>query len=267
MTLSEQVAKALGGRYPVRLIPLQGGDLSEVLRADLRDGGTVAVKRGPRALREADMLRALAAGGIPVPGIVATTPGLLILDWLPAGRADAAGWAALGAALRRLHDTPAGPDHGWAEDDAFGAVHIPNAPLGDWAEFWAKRRLEPMAPILPADLRAALARLCLRLPDLLPRTPVPGLLHGDLWGGNILESGGVPVLIDPACYRGHGEADLAMLHLFGQPPAPFLQAYGALEPGWAERRHVYQLWPALVHLQLFGTRYLDLVRRLLRPLA
>jgi fructosamine-3-kinase len=92
-----------------------------------------------------------------------------------------------------------------------------------------------------------------------------GLLHGDLWGGNILVTGDqVSGLIDPACYHGHTEVDLAMLGLFDQPNAAFYEAYGSLEPGHDERTPIYRLWPALVHLRLFGTGYRPMVERLLQ---
>jgi fructosamine-3-kinase len=101
--------------------------------------------------------------------------------------------------------------------------------------------------------------------DLLPAAPPPALLHGDLWGGNILVNDGkLAALIDPACYHGDREVDLAMLALFGEPPPSFWESYGELEPGWEERRALYQLFPALVHLRLFGASYGSLVDRLLR---
>jgi fructosamine-3-kinase len=50
-------------------------------------------------------------------------------------------------------------------------------------------------------------------------------------------------LIDPACYHGHTEVDLAMLAMFDQPDAAFYEAYGLLEPGHDERTAIYRLWP------------------------
>ena len=100
---------------------------------------------------------------------------------------------------------------------------------------------------------------------MLPRTPSPALLHGDLWSGNALFGPGHTAhLIDPACYFGHAEVDLAMLRLFGQPDSAFQEGYGATDAGIADRRPIYQLWPALVHLRLFGAGYRGLVERCLR---
>ena len=118
---------------------------------------------------------------------------------------------------------------------------------------------------LPVVLRGndGVATLAAQLPERLPRRPNAALLHGDLWVGNVLAHGGrVSALIDPACLRGHAEADLAMLTLFGAPDAAFWDAY-PVERGWRERRCVYQLWPAIVHLRLFGEGYRPMVARLL----
>jgi fructosamine-3-kinase len=106
------------------------------------------------------------------------------------------------------------------------------------------------------------------MPELLPASPPPSLLHGDLWSGNILvQDGRLAALIDPACYHGHSEVDLAMLSLFGEPPPAFWESYGELGDGWEQRRDIYQLFPALVHLRLFGASYGSLVDRLLSRLG
>ena len=79
----------------------------------------------------------------------------------------------------------------------------------------------------------------------------------------LVEKGKLAALIDPACYHGDAEVDLAMLTLFSQPPDTFIEAYGPFAAGWDERRPIYQLFPALVHLRLFGATYAAMVDRLL----
>ncbi|WP_353472757.1 fructosamine kinase family protein [Salipiger sp. H15] len=241
---------------------LHGGDLSEVFLATLADGREAVLKRGPRVAAEARMLRAIAATGARAPEVLAQAEGWLALEALPETAPSPAGWQALGQEVRRLHGCT-GPGYGWAEGYGFGPLPLDNAPRPDWPGFWAEARLRPFLPHLPARLARRVAELAARLPDLLPAVPPAALLHGDLWTGNALFMQGAAALIDPACYHGHAEVDLAMLELFGTPPAAFWQGYGPTEPGREARRPVYQLFPALVHLRLFGGGYAGMVSGLL----
>ena len=88
----------------------------------------------------------------------------------------------------------------------------------------------------------------------------PSLLHGDLWSGNVMcGPDGKAMLIDPACYVGHAEADLAMTELFGGFPPEFYEAYREARPlqdGYENRRDLYNLYQLLNHLNLFGATYL-----------
>src|SRR5690606_6802569 len=98
------------------------------------------------------------------------------------------------------------------------------------------------------------------LPDILKGSEeAPSLLHGDLWSGNFMVgSKGVPVLIDPAVYYGHREAELAMTHLFGGFDPTFYEAYKAewpLKSGYEQREAVYTLYHVLNHLNIFGSGY------------
>ena len=261
--LAEEGARLLGGRL-AGWRPVSGGDLSMVLRARLASGVEVIVKNGPSPATEAGMLAAIRQAGAPAPAVLAVSDRVLVLELLEdSGRLGREGWAGLGRAVRRLH-AAAGESYGWPRDYAFGGVAIPNAPCDAWPEFWAERRLLPEAPALPAALARRLERLARALPERLPSRPVPALLHGDLWVGNVLAGDGrLSGLIDPASYWGHGEVDLAMLDLFGTPDAAFGAGYGRLEPGAGERRPIYQIWPAIVHVRLFGSGYFSLLDRLL----
>lgn len=250
--------EALLGGPVARLDPLQGGSLSRVMRVTLADGRRAVAKSGPLVEREARMLAAIAAAGAPCPAVLAVADGLLVMAHLDEAPAGPSGWAALGAGLARLHAVE-GQAYGWPEDYAFGAALLPNAPASDWPAFWAERRLLAWPEALPAGIARRLDRLAPRLGDLLPARPPAALLHGDLWAGNVLFTRDGAALIDPACHYGHAEVDLAMLHLFGCPDPAFQAAYGTLAPGWAERRPLYQLWPALVHLRLFGAGYRGMV--------
>jgi fructosamine-3-kinase len=237
---------------------LSGGDLSAVHRLRLADGGSAIAKQGPLVSEEAEMLVAIAATGAPAPAVLAVGEDLLLIAEMPNDGHLGASWDSLAAVLQTLH-AASGRAYGWPADYAFGRVAIPNSTTDDWPSFWAERRLRTHLPHVPAPLARRLDRLADRLPDLLPRHPALALLHGDLWRGNVLTSGGrVTALIDPACYHGDREVDAAMLTLFDAPPARFFDAL-ALSPGWQERQPIYRLWPLLVHLRLFGSSYIGAV--------
>ncbi|MBQ9623045.1 MAG: fructosamine kinase family protein, partial [Treponema sp.] len=79
-------------------------------------------------------------------------------------------------------------------------------------------------------------------------------------------SDGKAWLIDPAGYVGHAETDLAMTELFGGFPQEFYDAYkeaNPLQPGYDERRDLYNLYHLLNHLNMFGTNYLNPVKSIL----
>jgi fructosamine-3-kinase len=257
----DPVSAAIGrlfGAVPAGLHRLQGGDLSEVWKVRLADGRNVVAKAGPLVLREARMLEAMAESGAPVPRVLANEKTLIVMEYLPEARPGPDSWRALGAGLARLHETTAAR-YGWPADYAFGEVAIPNARGADWLAFWTDHRLLEGRDVLPAGLAHRLDRLAHRLPDLIPDSPPAALLHGDLWTGNALFTEAGAYLIDPACYHGDAEVDLAMLELFGRPHDAFYEVYGRPGGDWDSRRAVYQLWPALVHLRLFGTGYIGMV--------
>ena len=265
MTATARLADLAGADVASR-IPLHGGDLSKVERVELTDGRRIVAKHGPYVDREAKMLRAMSNRGAPVPTVLGQTEGLILLEYLLESPPTPQGWASLGQSLRHLHDSTA-DTYGWSEDYAFGAVGIANTQTIDWPNFWGNQRLLTGAESLPPDIAKRLQALAHRLPDLLPQHPPAALLHGDLWGGNVLFTDQTAYFIDPACYFGDAEVDLAMLTLFGRPPDAFFDGYGALCADHEKRRPVYQLWPALVHLRLFGAGYRGMVTGLLDSLG
>ena len=238
---------------------LPGGDLSQIVRISLADGREAIVKSETAPRVEAGMLKAIAANGAPAPAVLAWSDEALVIEVVPAGGSLHEAWASLGSVLATLHATKA-RSYGWVEDYAFGAVAIANG----WMDGWADRRMLVHCAHLSPPLARRVEALAADLSNCLPAQPSPALLHGDLWGGNILIARNrVSALIDPACYHGHAEVDIAMLGLFNRPSPAFYESYGALEPGHKERLLIYRLWPALVHLRLFGDGYRPIVEHLL----
>ncbi|MBK5920026.1 hypothetical protein CCR80_03100 [Rhodothalassium salexigens] len=274
---------ALTGAAVTALDPLSGGDIGLVHRARLGDGRTVVAKTAKPGGRdtaevEAAMLRHMAAAGVPVPGVVAAEPGLLVIEAVAdRGAPDAAELARVVAAMHGVERA----DYGFDAETVFAGERQDNRPLagvaapaGPWPAFFAERRLRPMARLahdagrLDRAMLGRVEALAGRLDRWLPARPPAVLLHGDLWAGNVLgDRGRVSALIDPAIYYGHGEVDLAMLTLFGGAGRAFFDAYGArrpLDPGFFEaRRDLYNLYPLLFHVKAFGGGYAGQVRAIL----
>lgn len=262
MSFTRTRAAQLLSRKILRAEPLSGGDLSAVKRLFIADGETVIAKETVFANAEAGMLRALGGTGAPVPQILGVERDLLLLSDMPTGGKLSRSWVHLAEILDQVHGTM-GESYGWDHDYAFGTVKIVNGRAGAWPAFWAANRLRCHIPFIDRHIGERVAALADRLDDLLSARPAASLLHGDLWGGNILVANDhVTALIDPACYHGDREVDLAMLSLFDRPPAVFYEACG-LTKGWEARQAIYRLWPLLVHLRLFGESYRQAVLEML----
>ena len=264
MTAFAHKVAELTGVAGTRLERLAGGDLSEVLLVPRGEGPPLVAKGGANIAAEAAMLRALANTGARVPAVEGEYDTILLIDHvLNDGLMSPNAWADIGEAVARLHGH-FGESYGWPVDYALGTVALDNREGNDWVRFWGEQRLVAASALLDRPWRIRVEALARRLGDLIPADPPPAFLHGDLWTGNILVEGGrLAAFIDPACYYGHAEVDLAMLCLFSTPPDEFWTAYGGRAEGWEERLPVYQLFPALVHLRLFGATYAPLVERLL----
>ncbi|HYD13220.1 MAG TPA: fructosamine kinase family protein [Allosphingosinicella sp.] len=264
MTVFSQRVAELTGLPESRLESLVAESVSEVLLVRRADESLSVAKSGPAIGAEAAMLRTILAAGLPAPAIEGEHEGILLLHHIENdGVFSARAWADVGRQISRLH-AHIGESFGWPVDYAIGTVTLDNREGRDWPRFWGEQRLVATARLLDRPWRERVERLARRLGDLLPAQPPAALLHGDLWTGNMLVRDGHLVgLIDPACYYGDAEVDLAMLDLFCNPPDTFREAYGSLEPGWEERQPLYQLFPALAHVRLWGPSYYQMVDRLL----
>ena len=301
MSLEAAIAQATG-RAVVGLRRVGGGDINDAYAVELAGGGRAFVKTRPGApageyAAEAAGLRWLGEpGGLGVPEVLGASDELLALEWLD--ESSAGDEAELGRGLATVHaagagdfgatppvgdpaaappvDDPsraAGPPADAAGPLRIGPLVLPNDPVPDWPSFYAERRLRPL--LAPARDRGALSAagvraveaVCGRMAELAGPPEPPARLHGDLWSGNVVWSGGRPFVVDPVAYGGHREVDLAMLRLFGSPGARFLAAYEAVAPladGHEDRVALYQLFPLLVHAVLFGGGYGASVERAAR---
>ncbi len=271
-TLGVEVARAKS---------LGGGSINEAFEVSLADGESLFVKTHPRP--PAGMFETVARGlawlaeadAIRVPRVLAVSesdPAFLALELLRPARRHAAFDEELGRSLAALHAYGA-PSFGLDYDNFIGRLAQSNTPADGWASFYWAERLEPQLRLavdrglISNRTRTRFDGLLRALPELLGPEEPPARLHGDLWGGNLHgDELGAPCLIDPAVYGGHREMDLAMMRLFGGFGPRVFSAYGEalpLEPGAAERVELYQLYPLLVHVNLFGGSYVASVERAL----
>jgi len=263
------------GRGLVSLSGVAGGDINLAFRAELEDGRRVFIKTHPSAppamfaaearglawLREARTLR--------IPEVLASSdasgPSFLVLEYIEPARRSAGFDEALGRGLAALHRAGA-PGFGLDHDNFIGSLPQTNTPRPTWARFYGEHRLLAQVNraveggLVEAGFRRRFDRLFERLETLVGPADAPARLHGDLWGGNLhVDERGQPCLIDPAVYGGHREVDLAMMQLFGGFGSRVFAAYREawpLAPGHELRVPLYQLYPLLVHVNLFGGGYL-----------
>ncbi|MBC3785485.1 fructosamine kinase family protein [Spirosoma utsteinense] len=196
----------------------------------------------------------------------------LILDYIDPGQPDHRYWETLGQSLAILHSHTQAT-FGLSFSNYIGSLQQTNTPTTSGIDFFFEHRLLPQAGmalykgLLTKTTYEALFRLRNRLPDILPHER-PALLHGDLWSGNVMVTEqGQPALIDPAVYYGFREADLAHTRLFGGFDQRFYDAYDEAFPlhdGFDERVAIYNLYPLLVHVNLFGSGYVSGVERVLK---
>lgn len=266
------------GSSVIDVRPLHGGDINEAWVVTLSDQRHVFVKTNRAAPpemfpREAEGLEWLAEPqSLRVPKVLAVSERFLALEWIAPGTPAADSGERLGRGLAALHRSKA-DCFGWPRDNFIGSLPQDNEPEEDWATFYTRRRLEPQLRMAvdrgrsSAAMRRGFQRLFARMPELVGRPEPPSRLHGDLWAGNLLYSEcGEPVLIDPAVYGGHREMDLAMMRLFGGFGRPVFEAYEEAWPLSAdaeERVELYQLYPLMVHVNLFGGSYIGAVERAL----
>ena len=263
--------EAIVGSRLRRAQPLAGGMISQVMRVDLANGESLVAKVGDGShdLRiEGYMLRYLSEHSrLPVPETLHEATDLLLMEFI-AGESelDDSGLRHLGELLAALHEVTA-PRYGLERDTLIGPLHQPNAQSDSWIAFFREHRLLYMIDVaresgkLPGEMELRLLRMAEALDKLLIEPAEPALIHGDMWRTNVLVRGGrVTGIIDPALYYAHNEMELAYMTLFDGTGAPFFEAYQAQIPIDGEfyeaRRHVYNLYPLLVHVTIFGAKYL-----------
>ena len=276
--------EAIVGERPLRLSPLSGGCVGEVYRALMPSGRDLAAKVGrveagagtSGLALEGFMLDYLSThSDLPVPKVRSADDSLLLMDMVECG-------GGLGTVVQRdaarhvaaLHDLTTPHGFGFECDTVIGGLRQPNPWTPKWRDFFRDQRLMYMGREaervgrLPTALMRRLSLFCEVLDRWITEPARPSLIHGDMWTGNVLSANDhISGFIDPAIYFADPEIELAFTTLFSTFGDAFFSRYNELRPirpgFFEERRDIYNLYPLLVHVRLFGGSYVASVDRTL----
>lgn len=262
-----------------------GGCIADSKSIHFHSGTQIFIKFDPSGLnfsaKEAHGLKELElAQVIRIPNVLAQTEAFLAMEWIESEpvKNRKTFFTEFGEAFANLHKKK-GASYGFFEDNLIGSNLQKNISTSEEAENWylfyKQKRLDFQMELaqtnglLNRELDQAYQSFLPALKDCLnDNTESPCLIHGDLWGGNFLcDSNQKPVLIDPAVYYGHREADLAMTRLFGGFDASFYDAYRSAYPlkaGYEHREGIYLLYHILNHMNLFGISYRSQALQIMR---
>lgn len=265
--------------------PLHGGCINTTLCLHLQDGTKAVLKISPHRVNraheeEAYQLNLLRDIGIPTPEVYAWKLGdleqpfsYILMEFVEGvDLADARKQATaeqfdrlqehLAELLLRMHEHTA---------ERYRRVAAPGQAFQSWPGFyrdvydpiWHEAEKHPQ---LPVKVRKLIGKVHERLGRLIVHDDEPRLVHWDVWATNILAkpdpSGRwrVTALLDPNCKYAHFEAELAYMELFHTSTPAFLKAYQAVRRLSSDyhriRKPIYQLYPLINHLNLFGNEYL-----------
>ena len=262
----------------VKRLRLSANSVATIDLETLPDGTRRIVKRSgdPFVLEaEAVMLEHLRPH-LRVPEVYEHTPERLVMEYIPndntcGGRCE----AEIADALAQLHGIPAQGVFGFGSDTTIGPFRQRNRPRIRWVDFYREMRVLDFAAKafdegkIDKALLGRIEKLAADFERFLDEPEHSSLLHGDVWSGNVLTFENRPAaFIDPACYYGHFEMELAFIGMFNTFGESFYARYNEHRPiregFFEERTYLYRLFPYLVHLRAFGGGYLEGIEAILR---
>lgn len=261
--------KLTTGQTTVKTTPLAGGCIGSSFCIETERGNRYFLKRYSRpgvAEAEAAGLKELSkAQKVNTPQVLAATHDELLLNYIDSAGKREDFQTLLGEQLAALHAVK-GREFGFERDNFIGESVQVNRKCDSWNRFYIEHRLRYQLQLAKrngsctTELKKLSSELIAIIPNILKGSEEePCLLHGDLWGGNVMtDESGEPVLIDPAVYYGHRETDIAMTTLFGGFSEEFYRSYNRhypLKKGWESRLNLYKLYHILNHMNLFGNSY------------
>jgi len=262
------------------IFPISGGDINEVYSVKTSKNIFVLKKNNstdfPQMFeKEKKGLESISKAGAVTPKVVQTFENsgyqFLLLEFIEEGNIKPKFWKIFASDLAKIHQVT-NLTFGLEYDNYIGSLIQKNTSKKTWENFFIENRIKPLVKrafdrgLLQVKHDELFENLFFRLNEILPNEK-PSLIHGDLWYGNLMNKNGKsPVFIDPAIYFGNREMDIAMTQMFGGFNENYLAFYEEIFPmesGWKERIEIHNLYPSLVHLNLFGQSYLSGIERVI----
>jgi protein-ribulosamine 3-kinase len=280
---AEVLAESLGKNVKIKGTEFKsGGCINNALKLQTSEGNFFLKWQNgiPEDMfqKETEGLQLLSgAGKIKIPEVISygklKGKHYLLMENIESTPASKTYWRDFGEALAEMHKLNSAQQYGLDHDNYIGKLPQPNENSDNWIEFFIQNRLEYQLQLaiqnglVSSDLVNRYRNFYRLVPNLLPADK-PALLHGDMWSGNVMVGDdGKVCLIDPAVYYGNREIELAFTQMFGGFARDFYSSYHEvypLEPGFEERVDIYNIYPHMVHVNLFGTSYLSGVEGVIR---
>lgn len=256
--------------------PLSSTEINKVYRITVADGRTFVAKVADRLLdEEAWMIQYLKEHShLPVPEVYYSNPQIIIMNFIESDYGvDEVSQPHAAELLAELHSI-AGTAYGFERDTLIGPFLQPNHQTENWVDFFSEYRLQYMAQQVFDEGRVdkkfmkKVEKLAAKLGQYITEPNPPSLIHGNVWGGNILSARKeIRAFLNPAIYYADSEMEIAYIRLFNTFGPRFFQRYAELRPiadGFFEvRSHLYSLYYLLMHSRLFGRSYILKAERIL----
>lgn len=278
---SEHLSAKLNTEIEIKnFLPLSGGDINQVFKLETNEGNFCIKINHTESYpaifeKEALGLDLLRKSDFTIPKVFLTDKfenySFLLLEFIESNKSKDDFWEKFGEQLARMHQI-SNTHFGLNHSNYIGSLKQENTPHTNWTYFYISQRIMPQIKIAVDSYK--LPNSIIQKTDTLYNhienhfhNEAPTLLHGDLWSGNyMVDSSGLPALIDPAVYYGNREMDIAMTLLFGGFNQKMYDAYQEVFPlqnDWKERMEIWQLYPLLVHVNLFGGSYIKRLESIL----
>ena len=272
--IKTRVEEKLGGKIK-SMTSISGGCISDAYKLVTNENSTFFLKYNSGSsndmfIKEANGLKELAkSNAIRIPDVLDVAKDYILLEFISSENKKKNFFEDFGRRFAEMHKYTS-DQFGFFEDNYIGSNPQSNIPgtkeKTNWADFYFNKRILYQLQLAEklgnstSELRKRISKLEEKIDEIIGGSnEKPSLLHGDLWGGNyMVDENGDAVLIDPAVYYGHREADLGMTKLFGGFSSEFYNAYNEtfpLDDGYEYRENIYKLYHVLNHLNLFGGGY------------